>query len=82
MNWHDWIEVAKVAGALIGSTAGAYFAARSNRAHLLRQDRQLEWQSRVLERAAEDSGSVPPPREKLATLDDPWEVIERQVKKR
>lgn len=48
------------------------------------QSRQLEWQSRVLEILSKKQNSDPPPREKLATLDDAfdWDPIVRAGRKR
>ena len=42
---------------------------------------ELRWQSSLMLQMARKSGTIPPPRERLMTLDDPWEDIEDQAKK-
>lgn len=79
----EWVKLAvEVGGPVFGAYAGSLrFALRIGR-HLGRQDAQLEWQSRALEGMARTAGTVPPPRGKLVTLDDPWPDIVRDATKR
>ena len=37
---------------------------------------ELRWQSSTLLQMARKSGTSPPPRDRLMTLDDPWDEIE------
>jgi len=84
------IEWAKLLLEVGGPVFGAYFGslrfALQIGRQLGRQDAELKWQSLTMKRMAEKDGSVPPPREKLMTLDDPmqedWDHIVRDAKGR
>ena len=84
-----WIKVAaEVVGptlAVLGTgwRFASHFAQRmlEQRDRTIRQDvelaaqsRQLEWQSRMLELVGRRQGTVPPPRPKLTTLEEPFEL--------
>lgn len=65
IDLQTWTQIGQAAGTTLGATLGSAWATWQAR----KQERwQLEWQSRVLEEIARDSGSIPPPRQRLTTL--------------
>lgn len=60
------VEIAEIAGPIL-AILGAYGSLRER---LGRQDAELKWQSLAIIQMTKKSGSIPPPREKLMTLND------------
>lgn len=63
------VEIAEIAGPVI-TILGVYWRVAYR---FGRQDAELKWQSMAIVQMTKKTGSVPPPREKLMTLDEPLE---------
>ena len=69
----EWVMAACAVIGLLGGALTLFWRI----AYWLGQSRrELKWQSETLLKLAHKSGSIPPPRNKLMTLDDPSERID------